>query len=421
MSSSLRIVVTGLAATYPFGGVFWDYLQYPLGFLRLGHDVLYLEDTGQWCYDPRQHTFVADGSWNAQLLSQAIARFMPELNQRWFYRDAQGQCFGLSWDQVVTFCRSADLFLHISGSCLMRPEYFQARCVALLDSDPMYTQAAVPDYVAGTVSPDSRARLDQMLRHHVFFTFGENIGAPDCAIPTELFAWQPTRQPIVLDRFEPWRVPLEQRRRVLTTVASWEPAQHGPCIRGVQYWGKSVEFLRFLDLPRLLDQRLGSNRPVLELAMSGRAPKEKLLAHGWCMVDPTQVSADPGTYRDYLAHSLAEWSVAKNAYVAARTGWFSCRSACYLALGVPVILQDTGFSRFLPTGRGLLCFDTPDQAVAAIESLLRDPAAHARAALEIAHEYFDAKKVLSRLLDQALRSPVNASPNPTPSTPPKLS
>ncbi len=397
MTASFRIAVTGLAATYPFGGVFWDYLQYPLGLQRLGHDVLYLEDTGKWCYDPAAATFIEDGRVNAAYLAREIASLDPDLADRWFFRDATGETYGRSWMDVANFCRSADLFLHISASCWMREEYFAAARVAFIDSDPMYTQASVPDYLAGTIDDEARARVDMLRCHHVFFTFGENISAPDCQIPKGLFNWIPTRQPVVLDCFEKAVVPPSSRRRVLTTVASWQPSENGPIVDGVAYSGKSVEFERFIDLPSR------SALPI-ELAMSGRAPADRLRAHGWKLADAYGVSRDPWIYRDYLASSFGEWSVAKNAYVASRSGWFSCRSACYLALGVPVVVQDTGFGGAIPTGEGVLTFSTPEKAADAVDQVVADPDRHAKAAHAIAHEYFDSDKVLSRLIERALSS-----------------
>ena len=398
MAERLRIAVTGLAGTYPFGGVFWDYLQYPLGLLRLGHDVLYIEDTGKWCYDPTAGTFVESGANNAAFLAREIAALDPALSDRWFYRDASGQTFGRSWEQVVEFCRAADLFIHVSASCWMRDEYFAAARVAFIDSDPMYTQASVPDYLAGTIDDAARERVEMLREHGVFFTFGENIGASDCRIPTELFHWIPTRQPMVLDCFESVSVPIALRRGVLTTVASWEPTEKGPVVNGVTYRGKSTEFERFIDLPKQ------SVLPI-ELAMSGRAPSDRLRAHGWQMTDGYAVSSDPWVYRDYLAQSFGEWSVAKNAYVASRSGWFSCRTSCYLALGVPAIVQDTGFGCAIPIGEGVLAFNTMAEAVAAIDRLATDPERHAKAARAIAKEYFDASKVLSRLIEQAMSEP----------------
>ena len=141
MNSPLRIAVTGLAASYPFGGVFWDYLQYVLGFRRLGHEVLYIEDTGKWCYDPIAATFVGNGERNAQLLARHIAELSNDLSDCWFYRDGEAREYGRPWADVVEFCRGADLFLNLSASCWMRDEYLAADCVAFLDSDPLYTHA----------------------------------------------------------------------------------------------------------------------------------------------------------------------------------------------------------------------------------------------------------------------------------------
>lgn len=392
---ALKIVTTGLAATYPFGGVFWDYLQYPLGFQQLGHEVLYVEDTGQWCYAPTQQTFVANGSQNARILQQAISQLDAGLEQRWFYRDAEGATYGCSWDEVASFCRSADLFLHISAACRMRPEYFAARKVALIDSDPMFTQTGLPEYVAGTPDEVTRANIDRFRRHDVFFTFGENFGAAGCHIPTMLFNWIPTRQPVVLSQFRGHEVPVPDRRHVLTTVGSWGDAKRGFTVNGVTYFGKAAEFERFLDMP---------SRSVapLELATSGNAPVETLQNQGWQLRDAYEISSDPWIYRDYLANSFGEWSVAKHAYVASRSGWFSCRTACYLALGVPAVVQDTGFSKFIPTGEGVLSFTTLEEAAAAIDQLARDPEGHSRAARAIAERCFDSDKVLGRLLEQAL-------------------
>ncbi len=390
----MRILVTGLAATYPFGGVFWDYMQYVLGFFRMGHEVLYIEDTGKWCYDPVAGTFVESGEKNAGYLARQLELLEPALKDRWFFRDSTGRTYGRTWEEVRSFCKDADLFLHISASCWMREEYFGVKRVAFIDSDPMYTQASVPSYLNNTAEPQERSRVEMLREHHVFFTFAENIGAEDCTIPTGLFHWIPTRQPILMECFEPHRLPLHQRRRTLTTVASWEPAEGGPVVNGVQYKGKSAEFERFLELP---------SRSVLplELAMSGRAPKDRLQAHGWNMVEAYPVSSDPWVYRDYLARSLGEWSVAKNAYVASLSGWFSCRSACYMALSVPVVVQETGFSKVLPSGKGILPFSTMEEAAQAIELLARDPQEHATAALELAREWFDYRKVLGCLLEKA--------------------
>jgi hypothetical protein len=391
MNSSLRIAVAGLAAMYPFGGVFWDYLQYVLGLQRLGHDVLYIEDTGKWCYDPIANTFVQDGRRNAAYLERQIAALDPGLADRWFFRDATGKTYGRSYKDVVGFCRSADLLLHISASSNIYEEPSSAARVAVVETDPLYTQASL---LADTTE-EERARFAYWKRHHdAFFTVAENIGAPDCKIPMEPFDWIPIRQPVVLDCFEKATVPVGSRRRVLTTVASWEPTERGPVVDGVSYSGKSLEFERFIDLPSR------STLP-LEVGLSGLAPIERLRARGWVLRDGFEVSRDPWVYLDYLANSMGEFSVAKNAYVASRSGWFSYRTACYLALSVPAIVQDTGFGRAIPTGEGLLTFTTAEEAADAIERLASDPNRHAKAARDIAEEYFNSNKVLTQLIDKA--------------------
>jgi hypothetical protein len=389
----LRIVVTGLAITFPLGGVFWDYVQYALGFQQLGHDVLYLEDTGgRWCYDADQQTFGDSGKRNAAHFEELIARLAPTLRSRWSFRDAKDDIYGTPWEAVKEFCRTADLFVHNSASCWLRDEYRAARRLVFIDSDPMYTQASFPRYAAGIATAEESARVEMLLRHDRFFTFAENIGSPECRIPKDLVSWQPTRQPIVLDAFAEGRT---DPRRILTTVGSWVISEKGPVVDGVTYGGKSQEFERFIDLP-------SRSALPLELALSGDAPRARLQRHGWQVIDGHAVSLEPGTYRAYLAGSFAEWSVAKNAYVKSRSGWFSCRSACYLALGVPVVVQDTGFRSAIPAGEGVLAFSTLDEAAAAIDRLSTDRPRHSAAAIDIASEYFDARTVLRRLIDVSL-------------------
>ncbi len=410
MAERLRIIVSGLAATYPFGGVFWDYIQYLLGFHRLGHDVLYLEDTGRWCYDPDRQTYVEDGSTNARHLDTQLRRLDPALGDRWFYRDANGRCFGLSPERVRRFCRSADVFLNISASCWMRDEYFAADRVAFLDSDPMYTQASLADVASGHAPSDAIARVATLREHDVFFTFGLNLGQPDCLVPTGGICWHHTRQPVVLDCFAP--IPQAKRRMVFTTVGSWEPRKNdGPIVNGVQYRGKSVEFLRFLELPK--------HAPAaLELAIGEPAPLLQLQSHGWRVQPAIDISEDPWVYRDYLGYSTGECSVAKNAYVAGRTGWFSTRTACYLALGVPAVVQETGFSKALPTGKGLFAFTNMDEAAAAIGQIIANPERHARAARAIAETHFDANTVLTDMLEIIDATPSRDSIGST-ATPPR--
>jgi hypothetical protein len=283
--------------------------------------------------------------------------------------------------------------MNISASALMRDEYRKCKRLAFIDTDPMYTQACIPDYIEGTLDEKQRMGVETLLQHDVFFTVGENVGRPDCLVPSELVPWHPIRQPIVLDCFTEQIVPVERRNKTLTTVASWEPQESLTKVRGELYYGKSVEFEKFIDLP-------AQSRLPLEIALSGQAPTETLRAHGWAIRDGHAISLDPYMYRDYLRHSIGEWSVAKHGYVASRSGWFSCRTANYLALGVPAVVQATGNP--IPTGYGLLNFSDLAEAAAAIDQIASEPQRHALAARELATEYFDSKKVLSHMLDKAV-------------------
>jgi hypothetical protein len=393
MRDQLTIIVTGYAATYPFGGATWDYLQYVLGFKRLGHRVVYLEDTGKWTWDIARQTFTDDARANVAYLARSLAALDPELADHWAFRDVHAQYYGMSQAQVAQLCREADVFINYSGSCMLRDEYMACRTKVYLDTDPLYNQAGEVDYLRGTADAETRCAVEYMLQHDRFLSFAENIGKPHCTIPARLFAWQPTRQPIVLDYWEKSAVPV---RDVYTTIMSWQSNEGTMTVDGVVYGGKHAEFEKVIQLPQQTPQ-------TLELAIGGgRPPVDRLCQHGWQVVDGQTVSADPWKYREYIQASKAEFSVAKQAYVATRSGWFSCRSACYLAAGKPVVVQDTGFSECLPTGQGILAFATVEEALEAMARVNRDYHLHTAAAARLAREYFDATPVLQAFLETTM-------------------
>ena len=383
----MRIVVTGLVASFPLGGVAWDYLAYVDGFRRLGCDVLYLEDTGQWVYDPRRETFSDDASDNLRWLIDGL-RAVDVAPDGFAFRAPDGTYHGKSRAEVKRFCRSADLFLNVSGCCWLRDEYRGAKRSVYLDSDPGYTQAKLLAHDRGLATEDVSFSVALIREHDRFFTFGENVGQPDCAMPTAGLAWMPTRQPVVLDR---WPFSFDPGASRFTTVMSWKTDVSLPMIDGVRYGGKDVEFVRFIDLPR----RTGI---PMEVAISGAAPVERLRPLGWDVVSAKEKSATMDAYRAYLREARGEWSVSKNVYVALRSGWFSCRSAVYLALGKPVVVQDTGWSKYYPVGSGLFAFDTLDEAVAGLEAASADYRRQCEAARAVAEDAFAADKVLRRLL-----------------------
>ncbi len=383
----MRIVVTGLVASFPLGGVAWDYLAYVDGFRRLGCDVLYLEDTGQWLYDPTRETFTDDPNRNIRWLVDALDTVaMP--SERFAVRVPDGTFYGAGRQAVTSFCRSADLFLNVSGSCWLRDEYRGAKCTAYLDSDPGYTQAKLLAQERGQATDDESFSVALIRQHDRFFTFAENIGQPDCAIPDGGLSWIPTRQPVVLEH---WPFSFDADAGRFTTVMSWKTDVSLPMIDGVRYGGKDVEFSRFVELPR-------RTTIAMEVAISGAAPLDRLRACGWRVVSAHEKSVTMDTYRTYLRQARGEWSASKNVYVALRSGWFSGRSAVYLALGKPVVVQDTGWSKYYPTGAGLFGFETAEEAVAALETANVDYRRHCDAARAVAESAFAADKVLERLL-----------------------
>jgi hypothetical protein len=229
-------------------------------------------------------------------------------------------------------------------------------------------------------------------QHAAVFTWGENYGRPDCGIPVSTrFQFLPTRQPVVMGLWESLR-PVESH--AFTTIAGWQQSWRDIRLDGELYrWSKNFEFMKFLTLPSRTTQ-------ALELALAGCNDQDRqtLEQHGWRVRDASEVSDDLDTYRNYIGGSRAEFTVAKDQNVRLRSGWFSDRSATYLAAGRPVVTQDTGFGNVLPTGRGLFGFSTLDEAAAAIEAINADYQSHSRAAGELARAYFDSDLVLTRLL-----------------------
>lgn len=382
-ASGLRVIVSGYLAQYPLGGVAWDYMQFVLGFARLGHDVYYVEDTRQWPYDPRSDGLGEDCAYNVQYLSDLFSRF--GLEDRWslrfFWTD---EWFGLSGAQRAEVLESADLLVNVSGALADPGIVGEGVVRAYVDTDPVFTQIKL-------VRGDDHLRR-QVDAHDVRFTVGETLGE---GTPDTGHLWIPMRHPIEVSE---WRTEAPPGA-TFTTVMNWTSYKDIE-FEGDVYGQKDTEFRRFLELPARV--------PTAELEVavnSGKtrhAPREHLRHLGWRVSDPRQVCPDLESYRSYIQTSRAEWSVAKNGYVKARCGWFSGRSAAYLAAGRPVVVQDTGFSQTLPTGEGIVPFTTLDEAAAAVEDVLARPELHAQAACEIAESCFDSIVVLDALVEGAL-------------------
>lgn len=392
----LRVIVTGLIAQHPrLGGVTWDYLQYLLGLDRLGCRVTYVEDSGQWPYRFDGDGRVSGGDENAQYLSTVLEAY--RFRGPWAYRSApDGRWFGMSESARQRAVREAELLLNISGSMIDPRPYGSIPRRAYVDTDPAFTQirACTDDWFRSVLS-----------HFNVHFTFGETLSTGP--VPDGGFRWLPTRSPVIPGL---WATDGPERR-VFTTVMNW--VSYRPVtFQGVEYAQKDAEFLKFLTLPARVP------KAPIEVALPSRrhtkwetgalpaheTPEEVLRSYGWRTEDALRVAGSPESYRRYVSSSMAEWSIAKGGYVAGQTGWFSCRSACYLAAGRPVVVQDTGFSIVIPCGEGILPFRDLESAAEAIEDVVSNYEQHSRTAREVAREYFAYDRVLPVLLEQALHT-----------------
>ena len=371
----MRIVFAGIIARYPFGGVTWCSLMYLLGLRALGHEVLYIEDTGECIYDPDRDALTLDPTYGTRYLHDALAPF--DLGNRWCLINYDGTYHGQSREMVRAYCASADLFVNLSGgSWFWRDEYASIPRRVFIDSDPVFTQLAI--------AKGEGWYTDFFHGFDHLFTFGANIGTPDCDVPTSGLTWHTTRQPVVTAL---WRTAAAASSNRFTTVMTWKTESFTD-VDG----NKDREFIRFIDLPARTNSRF-------ELAVNG--PRELLSEHGWSPVDAMQVSRSLWNYRDFIQRSRAEFGIAKHAYVSRRSGWFSDRTECYLAAGRPAVVQDTGWTAHLPAGDGLLGFSTLAEALDGLEQVERDYPRHASRAREIAEDYFDAARVLPAFLEKA--------------------
>ncbi len=396
MVARLRIIVAGMVGQYPVGGVAWDYLQYVMGLQRLGHDVFYHEDTWCWPYHPREKTITENPDYSVAFLKGFFETYAPELASQWHYLHLHEGSYGMSRRAFDEVARTADLFVNVSGASFF-PDTLSPDCLKLfIGSDPGYHQIGL------TYRPAWSENVDRwcagVLAHDRHFTYGENVGASDCEVPTAGLRWQKTRMPVVLDLWKNVSLPAPAAG-AWSTVMTWNVFRGKLEYRGIEYHGKAAEFGKIIDLPRRL-------KLPFRVALGGtEAPLPELTRQGWMAEDGPAVTLRAEAYRDFIAESRGEISVAKNVYVALRTGWFSCRSACYLAAGRPVVVQDTGFSHFIPSGRGLHAFTNSEEAEEAILAVERDYSREVVAARQLAQTHFDSRRVLSRLVEDAISGP----------------
>lgn len=380
-----KVLVLGMMSRHPVAGVVWQTLHYLVGLERLGYAVYYVE-LGMY---PSSLVVEDEEEDRAPQAAAFIARHLKQfdLGDRWAFHNWQlgERCYGLTETRLRQLCGEVSAIINLHGATWPLPEYLKKDRLIFLETDPVMLQIEL--------FHNKQETIDYLSAHSVFFTFGENYGAPDCKLPvTDRFDFQPTRQPVVVDF---WKDATQQPGDDFTTIGNWKQHWRDVHFKGEVYrWSKHFEFIKFLDLP----QRTGQG---FELAMSGweEADRQRLRQRGWKLRNSLDFSLDIDAYRSYIQQSRGEFTVAKDQNVRLRSGWFSDRSATYLAAGRPVITQETGFSNIFPTGMGLFGFSTMEEILEAVEAVNAAYASHARAAAEIARAYFNYDVVLPRLLE----------------------
>lgn len=384
-----KIIVMGFMGSCPIAGVIWQHIHYIVGLQRLGHDVYYIEDSARLPYNPETFDTNEDFQYASSLLARLSREF--EFQRRWAFCARylpKNPTAGLSIQKIRQLYREADAILNVCGTQEFNDDLLKSDRILYVESDPGVEQIKVDKGVTAT--------RRYLCRHHALFTFGENVGTRAFPVPTHGLKWLPTRQPVVTDLWRAARSP--GSAAVFTSVANWSTSGLKDITwRGKKYlWSKSLEFLRFIGAPKACGQ-------TFELATDLRDPKleARFGRNGWRFTSPNQLSVDYWSYQKYIQRSKGEFTVAKDQYVRLKTGWFSDRSACYLAAGRPVITQETGFTRIYGQNGGLFGFKSLGDIVEAAREIRLDYRKHCRAAAEVGREVFEATKVVASLLERA--------------------
>jgi hypothetical protein len=386
-----KIVLMGYMFRCPISGVIWQHLHYIVGFQRLGFEVDYLEDAGRWAYDADNLTIKDD--WNANL--QIAQRLADQFSFRWGFRASYHNpplVFGCSPNEFSEKIKTADAVLNVCGVQAPTPEFDQTQRLVYVESDPGWEQIRLANGV--------QESIDHLGMYRFHFTFGESIGRQGCLLPVNgMIQWRHTRQPVILDF---WKSEVLDNKFSFrfTTISGWiATGKEIEWQNELYQWSKHLEFLKFAQVPRLVHGEI----PITwEIAVGIGDPSHRkaMTDGGWALHSARELSQNPLAYQNYIQQSDAEWTIAKDQYTRLHTGWFSDRSACYLAAARPVITQETGFTDVLPHGEGLFAFQNIADIQAAVDAILSDPRKHSMAAEAIAHEYFDAEKVCRRMAQE---------------------
>ncbi len=390
MITKKKIIILGFMGGCPIAGVIWQHLHYIIGLQRLGHDVYYVEDTVNFPYNPSTFDISDDYTYGAS----TVATLAKEYNFQWAYCARYKDPFeivGMRHAELLELYRTCDAALNVCGSHDFYEDLASVNNLIYVESDPGVEQIKIDQGREETIS--------FLKKHHHLFTFGEAIGTPSFPVPLHDFHWLPTRQPIVTDLWcSTLEAPPPAQEALYTSVCNWSTSGKKDILwhDSTYLWSKSLEFLKFLQAPRKCGE-------TFELAteINNQEEKNLFINNHWRLILPHDLSVNWRSYKDYICSSRGEFTCAKDQYVRLKTGWFSDRSACYLAAGRPVITQETGFSHLYGDGIGLIGFSTMEEIVEAARSIRTDYKKHSQAALQIAREYFEAEKVLSSLLERA--------------------
>lgn len=379
-SIGMRIVVAGrLADGADRGGTTWSALQYVLGLRRLGHDVLFVTEG-----DRDSDRVPLERTEAAAYFRGVTGRFGLQ-GRAAMLRPGTREGVGMSYDEALRFCRTAELLVNLSGAVRDPAVLDAVRLRAWVELDPERT-------------PARRDEGDPVFAaHDQFFTTALAVEDEACSLPSGGVDWTSTLPPVVL---EEWPLDGRIRYHALTAVAGWWRDEMGAVGRE----GASATGAGALG-PYLSAPERGHVRFLLAVAMEqeDRRPLELLRRHGWALVDPRRVAGTPDAFRSFVQGSIGGLGPIRPSYAESRCGWLAGRVACYLASGRPVLAHDTGFAHRIPCGLGLVPFRTEEDVVEGVESLHSDYPSHGRAARRIAEAHFDSTRVLTRMLDRMSR------------------
>jgi len=383
------IIVSGALANKPLnGGNAWSRLNWILGLKRLGFEVCFVEQISSAnCINADGRVVDCAESVNLAYFRAVMERFGLSGGSTLICGEGK-EVYGLGIGELVKLARESVLLFNFSGHLTHRELKGRIASKLYYDDDPGFTQF-------WHAANDGGARLED---HDFYFTVGQNIGETDCVIPTGNIHWRHTRPAVVLDE---WRTggPSKSGEGFdrFTTVGAWRGAYAPIQYQGKSYGIKCHEFRKFIELPRRVSAQF---EMALNIHPDDHKDLSSLQQNGWRVVDPKQVAGSPDTYRQYVQTSSAEVSAAQGTYVQSNSGWFSDRTACYLASGRPALIQDTGLDGHFPLGEGLLSFHTVEEATEAAQSISADYPRHCRAARSLAEEYLDSDKFIGSLLEE---------------------